>query len=172
MRDILIALAGAMLILGCAARVTSTGTSGAGKYSEDLSVWRPEVERLPAKVDSIAERPEQRIRTPEIIEPRYAVNNQLHTVLDSIHEQNISKGFIDGYTIQIYSGIKREDALNVKKKISQSLPNLESDVEYRQPNFRVRTGKYLSRLEAQQDYLNVKQHFPNAIVIPDRIELD
>ena len=76
---------------------------------------------------------------------------------------------VDGYTIQVYSGVKREDALNVKKKLTQSLPDLESDVEYRQPNFRVRTGKYFNRLEAQKDYLAVKRHFPNAIVIPDRI---
>jgi len=170
MRDILIALAGCMLILGCAARVTSSGTSGAGKYSEDLSVWRPEAKSPEAKKDSTVQRPEERVRTIEYVEPRYAANNQLHTVLDSIHEQNISKGFIDGYTIQVYSGIKREDALNVKKRMSQTLPDLESDVEYRQPNFRVRTGKYLSRLEAQQHYLAVKQYFPNAIVIPDRIE--
>lgn len=170
MRDILIALAGCMLILGCAARVTSSGTSGAGKYSEDLSVWRPEAEGLIEKKDSATLRPEQRIRTIEYVEPRYAVNDQLDTVLDSIHQQNVSKGFIDGYTIQVYSGTKREDALNVKKKMGQSLPDLESDVEYRQPNFRVRTGKYLSRMEAQQHYLAVKRYFPNAIVIPDRIE--
>jgi hypothetical protein len=92
-------------------------------------------------------------------------------ILDSIYKENISKGFVDGYTIQVYSGIKREDALNVKKKLSQSLPDLRSEVEYRQPNFRVRSGQYLSRMEAQKDYLAVKKHFPNAIVIPDRIPM-
>ena len=99
------------------------------------------------------------------------MNDRVNSVLDSIHEQNLSKGFVDGYTIQVYSGIKREDALNVKKKMGQSLPDLASEVEYRQPNFRVRSGKYLTRLEAQQDYLQVKRHFPNAIVIPDRIQI-
>jgi hypothetical protein len=71
----------------------------------------------------------------------------------------------------VYSGIKREDALNVRKKLSQSLPELDSEVQYRQPNFRVRTGQYFTRLEAQKDYLAVKRHFPNAIVIPDRVPM-
>lgn len=99
------------------------------------------------------------------------MTEQVHSILDSIYSENLSKGFVDGYTIQVYSGIKREDALEIKKKMTQSLPELESDVQYRQPNFRVRSGKYLTRLEAQKDYLAIKRVFPNAIVIPDRIEI-
>lgn len=172
MRDILIVLAGCLLIFGCSSRVTSTSSAGTGKYSEDLSVWRPEVKVETEKVDTTAQRPERRIRSNEYVDARFAVNDQINAVLDSIHEQNITKGFIDGYTIQVYSGTKREDALNVKKKMTQSLPDLASEVEYRQPNFRVRSGKYLTRLEAQRDYLEVKRHFPNAIVIPDRIAIE
>ena len=171
MRLIFIIFIGCVILTACASRVTTSGTaSGTGKYSEDLSVWRPEPE---APVDSAARAASsgERTRTNRYVEARYSVDDQVDAVLDSIYEQNLTKGFIDGYTIQVYSGIKREDALNVKKRMSQSLPKLESDVQYRQPNFRVRTGKYLTRLEAQQDYLAVKRHFPNAIVIPDRIEI-
>ena len=163
-------LCGAILIFGCAPKVPTTGTAGGGKYSEDLSVWRPETVKT---IDSpkTSTGPE-RTRTNQYVEARYAINGQIDAVLDSIYEQNLSKRFMDGYTIQVYSGIKREDALNNKKKLSQSLPDLESDVQYMQPNFRVRTGKYFTRLEAQKDYLAVKRYFPNAIVIPDRISVD
>ena len=170
MRHLLLVLSGAILFMGCASKVTTSGTAGAGKYSEDLSVWRPETVKT---VDSAAiSTVSERTRTNQYVEAKHAVNNQVDTVLDSIYRQNLSKGFIDGYTIQVYSGIKREDALNNKKKMSQSLPDLESDVQYMQPNFRVRTGKYLTRLEAQKDYLAVKRVFPNAIVIPDRIPIN
>jgi hypothetical protein len=172
MRQLLVILLSSVLLAGCASKVTTTASSGAGKYSEDLSVWRPETKE---KKDTVKTNPTttgpERVRTNQYVEARYAVNDQVDTVLDSIYKENLSKGFIDGYTIQVYSGIKREDALNVKKKMSQTLPELESDVQYRQPNFRVRAGKYLNRLEAQQDYLAVKRYFPNAIVIPDRIEI-
>jgi hypothetical protein len=157
-------------MFGCARKVTTSGTGGTGKYSEDLSVWRPETETVVDTTKATAPGTE-RTRINQYVEPRYAVNDQVDSVLDSIYEQNHKAGYIDGYTIQVYSGVKREDALNVKKKLSKSLPDLASEVQYRQPNFRVRTGEYLSRLEAQKDYLHVKRFFPNAIVIPDRIPI-
>jgi len=169
MRHLLIVFFGSILIFGCASRVTTSGTA-AGKYSEDLSVWRPEVQKPVDTTKATTTGPE-RTRSNQYVEARYAVNGQVDTVLDSIYRQNLKNGSIDGYTIQIYSGIKREDALNIKKKLSQAVPDLESDVQYSQPNFRVRTGKYLTRLEAQKDYLAVKRYFPNAIVIPDRIPI-
>ena len=168
MRYLLMLLFASLLISGCASKVTTSGTAGTGKYSEDLSVWRPEAEKI---VDSLKTTAPERTRTNRYVEARYAVNREVDTVLDSIYMENLTKGSIDGYTIQVYSGIKREDALNVKKKMSQALPELESEVQYRQPNFRVRSGQYYTRLEAQQDYLAVKKVFPNAIVIPDRIPL-
>lgn len=172
MRQLLTILLGSLLIFGCASKVTTSGTAtGTGKYSEDLSIWRPEVKSTSDSVVVAPGTAPERIRTNIYIDPQYAVNDEVDAVLDSIYDQNLSNGYIDGYTIQVYSGIKREDALNIKKKLSQSVPDLESDVQYRQPNFRVRTGKYLTRLEAQKDYLAVKRYFPNAIVIPDRIAM-
>lgn len=172
MRHLLFVLIGSLLFMGCASRIPTSGsTAGTGKYVEDLSVWRPEAEKKVVDTAETAPTIPERTRTNKYVEARYAVNDQVDPVLDSIYRQNLDKGFIDGYTIQVYSGIKREDALNVKKRMTQSLPDLESDVEYRQPNFRVRTGKYFTRLEAQKDYLSVKRYFPNAIVIPDRIEI-
>lgn len=170
MRIVLILLIGSLALGSCASRVATSSTAGTGKYTEDLSVWRPEPRKKGDTARAVAP-VSDRTRTNHYVEARHDVTEQVDAVLDSIYTGNLSKGFVDGYTIQVYSGIKREDALNVKKRMSQSLPNLESDVQYRQPNFRVRTGKYVTRLQAQRDYLAVKRYFPNAIVIPDRIEL-
>jgi hypothetical protein len=93
-------------------------------------------------------------------------------VLDSIDRYNTSRKFIDGFTIQIYSGLKREDALRAKKNLSLSLPDIESEVEYSQPNFRVKAGRYFNRLDVQRDYILVKKHFPTAIVIPDKVTIN
>jgi hypothetical protein len=168
MRHLLILFVCSVVMAGCASKVTTSGTASGSKYSEDLSVWRPEAEVKKDTSKTSATTP-GRTKSNQYVEARHAVTAQVDAILDSIHSGNLKTGAVDGYTIQVYSGVKREDALNVKKKLTQSLPDLESDVEYRQPNFRVRTGKYFSRLEAQKDYLAVKKYFPNAIVIPDRI---
>jgi hypothetical protein len=51
------------------------------------------------------------------------------------------------------------------------MAQLNSELEYEQPNFRVKTGKYFTRLEAEMDYAKVRQYFPAAIVVPDKIPL-
>jgi hypothetical protein len=169
MRQLIIIILGSVLIFACARQVTTGTSAGTGKYSEDLSIWRPEATKVVDSAKTITT--PERTRINQYVEAEYAVNNEVDTILDSIYAENRERGFVDGYTIQVYSGIKREDALNVRKKLSQSLPELDSEVQYRQPNFRVRTGQYFTRLEAQKDYLAVKRHFPNAIVIPDRVPM-
>lgn len=150
------------LIAGCATTQPS-GTSSSSAYSEDLSALRPvfqEEKQQPA----ITEEPKKR----ENIAPKFTVNEQLHSVLDSIDSINISRNYIEGFTIQIYSGQKREDALSTKKTIDQALPELKAEMVYVQPTFRIKAGKYFTQLDAQKDYVSVKRFFPNAILVPDK----
>ena len=148
---------------------TTSGTQG-GKYNEDLSSLRPKTEEV---VDIDTAGNSNTTRDPKAyMEPRFTVNTQLDTVLDSIDRINLTRRFIEGFTIQIYSGQKREDALSVKKDMTMNLPDMEAEVQYLQPNFRVKTGRYLNRLEAQKDYETIKRFFPNAIIIPDKISLN
>jgi hypothetical protein len=159
-----------LLLLGGCASPRSTTVSSAGEgYSEDLSIWRPKVEVQENNTTSpnVSNEPKK----TQYVEPKFAVNKKLDTVLDSIDRYNISREFIDGFAIQIYAGLKREDALNAKKNLSSSLPDLTSEVEYSQPNFRVKVGKYYSRIDAQRDYVTIKKYFPTAIVIPEKVAI-
>jgi hypothetical protein len=163
------------LLASCSSKVTPSTkgtTTSSGKYSEDLAVWR---QTEMQKQDTSKNRPAQAIdgkgKQTQYVEARFAVNESLDAVLDSIDRINLNNGLVDGYTIQIYSGTKREEALNIKKQLSNSLPELDAEVQYSQPNFRVRAGKYYDRLQAQRDYIAIRRYFPNAIVIPERIPI-
>lgn len=157
-----------VLLAGCATKKPSTTTTQGGNYSEDLSVWRPKIE---ASTETSKSTTDERKPTT-YVEPKYTVNKQVDAVLDSIDRINLTRKFVDGYTIQVYSGLKREDALNVKKQLNLSLPEVESEVHYQQPNFKVKVGKYYTRLDAQKDYHAVKKIFTSAIVIPEKIPLN
>ena len=157
-------------LAGCASPKNATVSTQGQAYSEDLSIWRPKAE-TPANNNTVTNVPENPKQT-QYVEPKYAVNKKLDTVLDSIDRYNRSKQFVDGFTIQIYAGLKREDALNAKKNLASSLPDLSSEVVYAQPNFRVKVGKYYTRIDAQRDYVAVKKYFPTAIVIPDKVAID
>jgi hypothetical protein len=157
------------LLAGCASTQstsTSSSTNQGSGYSEDLSVWRPKVDGS-ATVTTPVQNDGRKETT--YVEPKFNVNKQVDAVLDSIDRLNQNRRFIEGFTIQVYSGLKREDALSAKKTLATSLPELESEVQYAQPNFRVKVGKYFDRINAQKDFVLVKRLFPSAIVIPDKI---
>ncbi len=159
-----------IVLASCATQKSST-TSTQGKYSEDLSIWRPK--EVEANVDNIkTTAPSDGRKQTAYVEPKYAVNKQIDVVLDSIDRYNLSRNYIEGFTIQIYTGLKREDALSAKKQLTNMLPDMDAEVQYAQPNFRVKVGKYFNRLEAQQDYSEVKRYFSSAIIVPDKIVID
>jgi hypothetical protein len=162
----------AIFLLGsCVTQKKTTTTSQTGKYSEDLSVWRPKVEAAPAETTTTTPATDNtKAATTVNVEPKLTVNRRLDGVLDSIDHINLSRKFVEGYTIQVYSG-RREEALNAKKQIATALPKLNTEVQFTEPIFRVKVGKYFSRMDAQQDYAAVKRYFPAAILIPEKISI-
>ena len=160
-----------MFLIGCATqKKTTTASDAGGKYSEDLSVWRPKVEG--AVSDTNSPTGQDGRKQTAFVEPKYAVNKKLDAVLDSIDHFNLQRNFIDGFTIQVYSGPKRDVALNAKKELTSTFSDLQSEVQYAQPNFRVKIGKYFNRIDAQKDYVDIKRHFPTAIIIPDKVPIN
>ena len=154
--------------MGCKSPASTSSTAGtqSGRYSEDLSELRPKV-----KVET--ETPVQPANTVDrknttYVEPKYAVNQKLDAVLDSIDRINIARKFVDGFTIQVFSG-KREDALNTRKQLTSLMPEISSEVQFTEPIFRVKAGKYYSWIDAQSDFSMIKKYFPAAILIPDKI---
>ncbi|MBL7850633.1 MAG: SPOR domain-containing protein [Cyclobacteriaceae bacterium] len=131
-------------------------------YHEDLYSLRP---KLDEPVDSTAQR--EKLGEKRFVAATGNVNEKVDDVLDSINRFNITRKFIEGYTIQIYSGQNREEAMNAKKKMTEV--GLNGALEYTQPKFRVRYGNYYSRLEAQKDLTRLKKNFPNAILVPEKI---
>ena len=147
--------------------ITLNGFSQKNKpYHEDLSKLRPKVElQEDAKVkrDTIIE------KIQEPITPTKTVNAKVDTILDSLDLFNLMRKYIDGYTVQIYSGQKREEAMNTKKKMQEEVPELIANLQYQQPKFRVTVGKYFSKLEAQKDLLTLRRKFSTAILVPEKI---
>jgi SPOR domain len=147
-----------LLSTSCQAQKTSK------PYYEDLSSLRPKVILEAKKKDSIV----QSTQT-ENIPPKYSVNEKVDFVLDSIDRFNLTRKFVDGYTIQIYSGQKRDEALKVQKRLVEENSTYVPNIQYLQPKFRVTVGKYFTRIEAQKDLVKLKRIFSSASLVPERI---
>lgn len=171
MMRLLIFVLAAVAMAACSSKVSTTGSaSNSGKYSEDLSILRPKIQ-ISSDTGKLNTSRNNTGNNTVYLEPRHTVNAQLDAVLDSIDRINLANGVVDGFTIQLYSGKQQDEALNVKKQIAQAMPEIDADILFSQPNFRVRAGKYINRLDAQKDYMMVKKLFPNAILIPERIPI-
>lgn len=155
------------VFVGCASPkvATNTGSKSDSRYSEDLSALRPKME-IP-KDTVIVKNPHDK-KTTTYVEPKNNIDAKLSAVLDSIDRINLAKKYVDGYTIQVYSG-RREEALNTRKQLSSLLPEVNSEVQFTEPIFRVKAGKYITWMEAQGDYTLIKKYFPAAIIIPEKI---
>ena len=159
-----------LFVAGCASpkmtTTSTTPTAGSG-YSEDLAALRPKME---VPKDSVIKSTDRGPKTAQYVEPRFNVNDKLDTVLDSIDRINLARKFVEGYTIQVYSG-RREQALETRKQLTQLLPEIASEVQFTEPIFRVKAGKYYSWMDAQAHFTLIKKYFPAAIIIPDKIPL-
>lgn len=129
-------------------------------HQEDLSGLRPVFH------DTLRIKPKRIIRQ---VPATHTVNARLDSVLDSIARFNLSRTFADGFTIQVYSGTSKEEAMNTKKKMMEQAEDLMADLQYNQPKFRVKSGNYYTRIEAQRDLVRIRRLFPNAILVPEKI---
>jgi hypothetical protein len=164
-RTILLLCAGAMLNC-CSAQLSNKKSDKS--HSENLSIYRPKLSADSAAKDASLTTSVKSI--PEVTTPTLNVNKKVDAVLDSIDKFNELRKFVDGYTIQIYSGTNREDAMNAKKKMSDA-QDFTAVMQYNQPKFRVTTGSYFTRLEAQKDFMRIKRLFPNSILVPEKVPI-
>jgi len=154
---------------GCGTAIPGKTNAGSQKkaYSEDLSAYHPEPfvpEEKP--IDTLSF---QTISDTNTIE----VSARLNTVLDSASNYARSTiKYIDGFTIQVYGGDDRAAAQNSRLNLIRNFPSTEPRMVFEQPNYKVRVGRYYTRLEAQNLFTEVKQVFPKAILIPARINID
>lgn len=170
MKNAIYILSVALIITSCAPGMIPTSSDES--YKEDLSTLMPKVD-LPMDSAVVNDNSEtQETVDYSSIEPQYDVTAQLNAVLDSIVSIRSSIRYVDGFTILVYSGTSSEKARIAKGKIYTVIPGSKPVLKYDEPNFRVKVGKYYSRLEAQQDYAALREKFYNAIIIPERIYIN
>lgn len=153
-------------LFGC---TTSTSmTSSQNAYREDLSVHRMQYENIEeaAAVDRIKEVP-----ISGAIEPHTDITDELNSSLEAISEDNKRK-IISGYTILVYSGPSRDEANKSKDMVYRVLPDSRPQIQYVQPYYRVKVGRFVERIEAQKQFTTLKKEFPTAMLVPERFSLN
>lgn len=154
----------ALLLLGTVTAGTWYKKDILDTYSENLAVHRRKlkVAKTTVRKKSLTT---YKKKTRHIV-PTHAINDQLNYLLarkKAVHEQ---AKYVQGYTIQVYSGGSREEAFGVKNKLHTHYPAITPEVTYHLPNYTVRLGKFLEKLEAYPVYAAIRKIMPRAIIRP------
>lgn len=100
------------------------------------------------------------------ITPIHDITAQIYTLLQHKKTFNEQIKAIQGYTIQVYAGDSRELAFKTKNELYAYFPLASPEVHYDLPNYTVRAGKFLDKIEAYSMYAAIKKVIPQAIIRP------
>lgn len=68
------------------------------------------------------------------------------------------------FKIQIFSGAGRSNAEKARSKFLETYADIESNIEYQTPNYKIWVGNFRSSLEADRALMRIKKTFPNAFI--------
>ena len=106
-----------------------------------------------------------------LVSPQNDITRTLSEKLDSIHFYNQNVVSADGYRVLVYTGSSSDDAKRNKGSVYDVLPDERIYIEWKSPSFRVKVGDYVDKLEAYSNYATLLKVFPNAIVVPDKVNI-
>ncbi len=133
------------------------------KYSEDLSIHRPDLREISAPISD---------QTESTVVLTGHIKMELDSISNMLSRENAQPRTEQGYTIQLYNGSNREAATKALARIRVKFPEIKPRMEYFQPDFRVKAGKFLDRVVAYETYEQVRRIFPEALLIPEKIKIN
>ena len=150
---------------------TASKSMTSSGYEEDLSVYREQYEYV-APDKEVKE--ETQGENEEIIdvEPRYSIEEGLDSVRSLILQSREKVRYVDGFTIQLYSGNSRDKANEIRQESFELLETFTPTISYEQPNYKVKVGTYYSKLEANGDFNILKSTFSRALLVPSKIKIE
>ncbi|SNS31889.1 hypothetical protein SAMN06295967_10762 [Belliella buryatensis] len=98
------------------------------------------------------------------------IDNDLTFAMESFVSGNKSERYYSGFTVLVYSGVDREAAFKTRNDLYTEFPDFKADMQYQQPRYLVKVGKFINRIEAQAYYHKLKETFPMARIIQDRFQ--
>lgn len=138
------------------------GANAFSTYQEDLSSSLPQYPDF-RSVSEVA-------TTPNSSNSVQSIDKQLDEVQRKFADKNKSEPYFNGYTVLVFSGIDRDKAFKTQDDLKLYYPDYTSEMQYQQPRYLVKLGKYTYKIEAQKVFSLLKEQFPSARIIQDRFQ--
>lgn len=172
-----------VILSACSSKVVSSKGSSSGTsnsktshkkldkiYEEDLSQYLPKYKKLNEAGDTLSD-DKNKSKKGYLTEEPMHINKKLDAILDTISVRNKGVRYANGFRIQIYVGNDRKAADDAKIYTYQTYPEIFPYLSYQQPIYKVKIGDFLNRMDAERYFVNIKENYPSAMILPDRVEI-
>lgn len=95
---------------------------------------------------------------------------EIAALSERFKEENKKHPTIQGYRVQVFLG-ERAKASEIKAEFDKNHEDIEAEVTYLAPNFRVRAGAFRTQIEAEAFHQKIKSTYSNSYVVPDKISI-
>ena len=85
------------------------------------------------------------------------------TQLLELYKKSLDKN--DYYRIQVGFVSNNEKAQEIKSNVEIDFPDLPSQIDFDSPTYRIRVGKFKSKLEAERKFNEVRKKYPDAMLL-------
>ncbi|HLU88700.1 MAG TPA: hypothetical protein VKZ51_02635 [Cyclobacteriaceae bacterium] len=162
-----VAILALLFSAGCGIiNITKSGeaTGAFDDYHEDLSTSRivfPEIPEIETRID---------YGSSSDLASGNAVDKDLEEALAHFARTKSEEPYFSGFTILVYSGVDRDLAFKTRNDLYSHFPDIKAEMQYQQPRYLVKVGRYINRIEALPLYEKVNSQFPAARIIQDRFQ--
>lgn len=151
----------AVVLASCSTKAKVTSSSADySTYTEDLSGNLPDYPDFRSTLSA-----SQNIS----VSSSQSIDSQLASISKAIKGENEKTPYFNGFTVLIYSGVDREAAFKAQEDLEMYYPDMVHRMQYEQPRYLLKVGQYIYRIEAQKNYSEVKELFPTARIIQDKL---
>lgn len=126
----------------------------------------PQAELVPISLDT-----SKQLITTDTTNTVFGLVEKKSERIDLLIDEYLENKKYNGYRIQIFSSSNNKwDAVQAKSEFLKAFPDIKSYLVYQAPNFKVRVGDFLDRLEANQQLILIQESFPNAFLVKGEVD--
>lgn len=96
---------------------------------------------------------------------------EIDTLIERLSIADEGEVKIEGFTVQIAISQKSADVNRMQAEFLRKYPDVPTKIDYKQPNFRLRVGRFYDRLSAERFLKELSGTYSGGLVIKDMIEL-
>ncbi len=125
----------------------------------------------PVKEVAVGDRRSAPVDTPITGAPGAVTIHQDASITALMEDYAKREHVLKGYRVQVFLNADRKQAETIRAQFLQKHPDVPAYLSYQAPNFKVRVGDLLTRLEGEKLRAELKAEFPGCYIVPDEIEL-